>query len=169
LLGWGCGCVVLTVLVLAAAVFLGKDLITETAWYRSMKGAADQAKEDLGAALALSGELKQRFPAEDISMGTQTSFGTDAGKRLTIRILNPAFDVPEDEGGEAVARDIAAFTAARFPEIEEYDTVIVEIHRVHGGFTSQQRFPFPVGSLLPDAAGGDHPPAEESGSPHLDL
>jgi hypothetical protein len=149
ILGWGCGCLALAVVLLVAAVYLGKDLVKEMGWYKSLEGAAEQARADMEVAMAISAELEARWPAEDISMSTHTSFGSEAGKFLTIRILNPELPFPEDEG-EAVAREIAEFTASRFPGIETYDALTVEVHRFRDGFTSQQRYPFRVDMLVPD-------------------
>jgi len=149
-LAWGCGCLVFAVVLLIAAVYLGKDLVKEMDWYKSLEGAAEQAKADIGVTVAISEELEARWPAEDISMGTQTRFGTDAGTTLTIQILNPSFSIAEGDDGAAAARKIAEYAAARFPRIQEIDDLVVEIHRFRDGFTSKQQYGFPVESLLPD-------------------
>jgi hypothetical protein len=143
-IAWGCGCLVLGVVMMIAAAYLGRDLIKESDWFKSAKGAAEQA-------VAVSEEVERRFPADDISIGTHTKFGTDAGRSLTIRVLNPLFEIPDGEG-EVVAREIAAFAASRFPSIGEFDTVAVEIHVFRDGFSSQQRFSFAVADLVPGVA-----------------
>jgi hypothetical protein len=136
------------VVLLIAAAYLGKDLIKEMDWYKSFEGAAEQARAEIGVAVAISEELERRFPAEDISIGTHTRFGTEVGKSLTIRILNPSFALPEGDEGEVAAREIASFTASQFPTIGDIDIVVVEVHRRRGDFTSQQRYTFPVETLL---------------------
>jgi hypothetical protein len=156
-LAWGCGCLVLAVVLLIAAVYLGRDLVKEMDWYKSLEGATEQAKADIGVAVAISEELEERWPAEDISMGTHTRFGSDAGTTLTIQILNPTFSIAEGEDGEATAREIAVYAAARFPRIQEIDDLVVEIHRYRDGFTSKQRYGFPVESLLPEVQSTDKP------------
>jgi hypothetical protein len=149
-LAWGCGCLVIAVLVLITVAYLGRDLIKETDWYKSLEGAAEQAKEDLGVAMEIAQELRSRYPAEDITMGTHTSFGENGGSALSIRILNPEFPLPDGPEGEATAREIALTVASRFPRVSQLDEVIVEVHRYREGFTSQQRYPFAVASLLPE-------------------
>jgi len=156
------------VVVLIAAVYLGKDLVKEMDWYKSMEGAAEQAKADLGVAAAISEELEAQWPAEDISIGTHTRFGSDAGSALTIQILNPSFPIAEGEEGEATAREIAAYVADRFPRIQEIDDLVVEIHRYKDGFTSNQRYGFQVAVLMAEGQ-PDVPKASAEESPGVYL
>jgi hypothetical protein len=168
-LAWGCGCLVVAVLAQITVAFLGQDLIKEMDWYKSFKGAAEQAKEDLGVAMEIAQELRSRYPAEDITMGTHTSFGEDGGSALSIRILNPQFPFPEGSEGEGTAREIALMVASRFPRIGQLDEVIVEVHRYREGFTSQQRYPFAVTSLLSELPPETTPVAEIDPAAEVEL
>jgi hypothetical protein len=146
-LGWGCGCLVLGVVLLVTAAYLGRDLIREMDWYRSLEGAAERAKEDLRAAVALSQEMRDLYPAEDIRLGRVSGFGSEGVETLIVTIVNPAFEMPEGAAGEPTAREIAAAVVARFPMAGRLDVLAIVIERTGGGFRSEQRFEFPVDEL----------------------
>jgi hypothetical protein len=155
-------------LLVVAAAYLGKDLIREMDWYQEFEGAAEQARGDLEAGLAIGQELRQRYPAEDINLGTHTSFGSDPGRVLTVRIINPDFPLPDGSEGEPVAREIALFTASRFPSARDMRAVVIEVHRQSAAFSSRQQYEFAIEGLLPvDSLPGST--ADSPGAPGLDT
>lgn len=156
-LGWGCGCLVAALVLLAVAAYLGRDWILDSDWYQDMRRFADRSGQEFRAALEIRDQLAEAFPAESISIGYRIDHGAGSRRVLALTILNPSFDIPDGEAGAPVALEIARFAAARHPSISEFDAMTIEVRRAAGSFSSEQTYEFPVAQLV---AAPDAPPIE---------
>jgi hypothetical protein len=157
----GIGCLVVFGLgaTIVAGVFLNRDTIRQSPWYRSISARIAAVKSEGRMMDALRASLRIRHPADEVRMQARyRSDSTGTSHTLSVGFLNPKFDLPADAAGqEQLAREIAREVARAYPRIDHYEQVRVEFLAWSvgtEGFTHVTGFDFAVAGLRgggPDA------------------
>ncbi|MEM7048612.1 MAG: hypothetical protein AAF604_03085 [Acidobacteriota bacterium] len=140
----GCGCLVLILLLVSGLTLaLNPDLLKSTAWYQKAEELAAEGKGAMQFALTLREELLSIYPAEDL--GVNWNWSNESGKTLAVEIVNPAFADDENADWNAIALEIARYTASAHGKPEELEGIQVVItQRVTAGvsFSKEQDYYF---------------------------
>jgi hypothetical protein len=164
----GCvGCAVVAV-VLVVGLWMSRDAIRQTSWYKNLHGKVEAVQEEAKSLMDLRARLIAAYPADNVGVQVRMNSVNGVSTRtLQVEILNPTFPLPGDDAGKQVeAREIAAFVAREHPGISHYDQIRVSFARGGGAagasYSSRTDFDFPVADLLPAGTA----PSSGSTSPH---
>lgn len=139
----GCGTATVLALVAGALVWLNLDALRDSDWYKAFqRDSTDMAELRAG--------LLEEYSAADIGVSWQTTSANGRKeKALIVQFSDPAFAL-SDATSETVARGIAEKVAARYPDIERFDGVVIVFTRVRGfgvTLTTTRTHGFPVAEL----------------------
>lgn len=155
-LGIGCAVVVALLLLAALFVWLNRDAIRGSDWYRSLSEQTTAAKAEFGHMMELRASLLAEYPADDVTVLNQVMRNSSGRHRsLVVQFTNPAFQIESDGAEWETAHEIAQTVAERYPEVERFDFVRVVFASQRGGAVSVTRttpFEFPTAELLEEAA-----------------
>ena len=147
--GIGCALFIGMVILVVVVVMFRFDSIMESQWFRDKAQKVESAKAEVQNMLDLREGLLVDYPADEINIQANIKSG-DAGstRTLTLRFVNPDFDLPEDRlEREAAAREIALVIAQRFPDLEKYDDVSIAFDKGGSVVVDSERYTFDVDEL----------------------
>ncbi len=157
----GIGCALLfggLILVIVVIVFKF-DSIKDSEWVKEKLESVESAKTEVRNMLDLREGLLLDYPADEINIQANIKSGDGASTRtLTLRFVNPEFELSEDRAErEVAAREIAMVVAERFPDLDKYDSVSIAFDSRTGIVSDSEQHTFDV-SELTESAGGEEAP-----------
>jgi len=150
--GGGCLAMILLAVVAVVGIWVSRDAIMSTKWFRSIRETVDTAKTEVIQMQQLRTALLAEYPADEvgIQVNIHSANGTTV-RALVVRIRNPGFELPEQESARKESiRRVAQTIAAHYPSLSRYDRLRIEIATDGGGsgYTSSTTSEFPTAELL---------------------